>query len=190
MCASCRCTISRSPNGTGCWPFTSPGTFLVCRAVLPVLREGGGGAIVNMASASAAARRPHLAAYAAAKGGIIAFSRQLALDAHDYGVRVKHDRSRQRRHAAARGRLRRRRVPHAIQARVAEPDEIAAVRVLPALRRRELHDAALGRRRRRGDCTVTRAVEYCADGGDAGPGDEDRASSRVRSRRPAGTASR
>src|SRR6476660_3979444 len=64
------------------------GTFLVCRAALPVLRESGGGAIVTMASASALLARPHLGADAAAKGGIISFSRRLALDAHEYGVRV------------------------------------------------------------------------------------------------------
>jgi NAD(P)-dependent dehydrogenase (short-subunit alcohol dehydrogenase family) len=56
------------------------GTFLVCRYVLPSLREAGGGAIVNTASVAALIGMGHLAAYAAAKGGIIAFSRQLAVE--------------------------------------------------------------------------------------------------------------
>src|SRR5919197_727055 len=54
------------------------GTFLVCRETLPVLRASGGGSIVNVASTAALLARPNLAAYAAAKGGIISFSRQLA----------------------------------------------------------------------------------------------------------------
>ncbi len=56
------------------------GTFLVCRATLPHLRAAGGGSIVNLASTAALVARPGLAAYAAAKGGIVAFSRQLALE--------------------------------------------------------------------------------------------------------------
>ena len=103
------------------------GTFLVCKAALPVLREAGGGAIVNMASASAQLARPHLAAYAAAKGGIIAFSRQLALDAHDYGVRVNTIAPGSVGTPLLEGVYDAGAVPHAIQPRVAEPDEIAAV---------------------------------------------------------------
>ena len=103
------------------------GTFLVCKAALPVLREAGGGAIVNMASASAQLARPHLAAYAAAKGGIIAFSRQLALDAHDYGVRVNTIAPGSVGTPMLDGVYDAGAVPHAIQPRVAVPDEIAAV---------------------------------------------------------------
>jgi 3-oxoacyl-[acyl-carrier protein] reductase len=102
------------------------GTFLVCRAALPVLRAGGGGSIVNVASTAALLARPNLAAYAAAKGGIIAFSRQLALDAAADGVRVN---------VIAPGSVRTPMTadvygpgeqPHSIQARFGEPDEIAA----------------------------------------------------------------
>jgi len=103
------------------------GTFLVCKAALPVLGEAGGGAIVNMASASAHLARPHLAAYAAAKGGIIAFSRQLALDAHDYGVRVNTIAPGSVSTPLLSGVYDAGAVPHAIQPRVAEPAEIATV---------------------------------------------------------------
>jgi 3-oxoacyl-[acyl-carrier protein] reductase len=100
------------------------GTFLVCRAALPVLRESGGGSIVNVASVAALLARPHLAAYAAAKGGIIAFSRQLALDAAADGVRVnvlaRASRRRCSRASTATTRS------ASIQARMAEPEEIAA----------------------------------------------------------------
>jgi NAD(P)-dependent dehydrogenase (short-subunit alcohol dehydrogenase family) len=103
------------------------GTFLVCREALPVLRESGGGAIVNMASASAHLARPHLAAYAAAKGGVIAFSRQLALDAHEYGVRVNTIAPGSVGTPLLAGVYEAGSAPHAIQPRIAEPEEIATV---------------------------------------------------------------
>jgi NAD(P)-dependent dehydrogenase (short-subunit alcohol dehydrogenase family) len=102
------------------------GTFLVCKAALPLLRESGGGAIVNMASASALLARPHLSAYAAAKGGVISFSRQLALDAHEYGVRVNTIAPGSVQTPLLSGVYEPGAVPHAIQPRVAAPEEIAA----------------------------------------------------------------
>jgi NAD(P)-dependent dehydrogenase (short-subunit alcohol dehydrogenase family) len=102
------------------------GTFLVCRETLPVLRGSGGGSIVNVASTAALLARPNLAAYAAAKGGIISFSRQLALDAAASNVRVN---------VIAPGSVRTPMTadvyapgedPHSIQARFGEPEEIAA----------------------------------------------------------------
>jgi NAD(P)-dependent dehydrogenase (short-subunit alcohol dehydrogenase family) len=101
------------------------GTFLVCKAALPIMRTTGGGAIVNMASASAQLARPHLAAYAAAKGGIVSFSRQLALDAHDYGVRVNTIAPGSVGTPLLSGVYEPGAVPHAIQPRVADPEEIA-----------------------------------------------------------------
>ena len=71
-------------------------------------------------------RVPNLAAYAAAKGGVIAFSRQLALDAAVDGVRVN---------VVAPGSVRTPLTapvygehgrPTSILGRVAEPEEIAA----------------------------------------------------------------
>jgi NAD(P)-dependent dehydrogenase (short-subunit alcohol dehydrogenase family) len=56
------------------------GTFLFCREVLPVMRAGGGGAIVNVASVAAVKAQSGNAPYGAAKGAIAAFSRQLARD--------------------------------------------------------------------------------------------------------------
>src|ERR1700722_19200920 len=56
------------------------GTFLFCRQVLPVMRERGGGAIVNVASVAALVAQAGNAPYGAAKGAIAAFSRQLARD--------------------------------------------------------------------------------------------------------------
>jgi 3-oxoacyl-[acyl-carrier protein] reductase len=102
------------------------GTFLVCRETLPALREAGGGAIVNLASVAALLARPHLAAYSAAKGGIISFSRQLAVDAAPDNVRVNvvapgSVRTPMTADVYAEGEK-----PHSILARLGEPDEIAA----------------------------------------------------------------
>jgi NAD(P)-dependent dehydrogenase (short-subunit alcohol dehydrogenase family) len=57
------------------------GTFLVCKQVLPIMREQGGGSIVNIASTAALTANKHNAPYGAAKGAIVSFSRQLAREA-------------------------------------------------------------------------------------------------------------
>jgi len=54
--------------------------FRVCRATLPELRRAGGGSVVNIASVHALATVPGVPAYAASKGGVLALSKQLALD--------------------------------------------------------------------------------------------------------------
>ncbi len=55
-------------------------TFALCRAALPELRKTGG-TIVNMSSTAARFPTPGLAAYSAAKAGVEAFSRALAIEA-------------------------------------------------------------------------------------------------------------
>ncbi len=54
--------------------------FLVSRAAAPHLQASDAGAIVNVASLHAYATVPGLAAYAASKGGVVAFTRSLALE--------------------------------------------------------------------------------------------------------------
>ena len=56
------------------------GTFLVCREVVPIMRALGGGSIVTVASIAALVAQPGNAPYGAAKGAILAFSRQLAAE--------------------------------------------------------------------------------------------------------------
>lgn len=56
------------------------GTFLTCRSALPLLRSGGGGAIVNISSVHAVFAAGGQGAYAASKGGIASLTRQIAVD--------------------------------------------------------------------------------------------------------------
>jgi NAD(P)-dependent dehydrogenase (short-subunit alcohol dehydrogenase family) len=52
--------------------------FLTCRAVVPVLRSGGGGKIVNISSGTPFRGVPFLLHYVTSKGAIVAFTRALA----------------------------------------------------------------------------------------------------------------
>jgi NAD(P)-dependent dehydrogenase (short-subunit alcohol dehydrogenase family) len=63
------------------------GTFLVTQAVLPHLLDRGG-VIVNTASVSGLRPQPYQAAYCASKGGVVLFTKALALEYIDRGVRV------------------------------------------------------------------------------------------------------
>lgn len=61
------------------------GVFHACRAVLPLLRQRGGGSIVNIASLSGVRADYGFAAYNAAKAGVINLTRTIALDhAHEH----------------------------------------------------------------------------------------------------------
>jgi NAD(P)-dependent dehydrogenase (short-subunit alcohol dehydrogenase family) len=55
------------------------GTVMLCRAAFPILRERGG-AIVNISSTAARFPTPGLSVYAAAKAGVEAFTRTLAVE--------------------------------------------------------------------------------------------------------------
>jgi NAD(P)-dependent dehydrogenase (short-subunit alcohol dehydrogenase family) len=54
------------------------GVFLCCRALLPHMRSRGYGRIVNVASIAGKEGSPGIAAYSAAKAGVIGFSKALA----------------------------------------------------------------------------------------------------------------
>ena len=62
--------------------------YRISRESIPHLRAAGGGVIVNVASVHAVATVERLAAYAAAKGGVVALSRQMAHDLAPDGIRV------------------------------------------------------------------------------------------------------
>ncbi len=63
------------------------GAYLMSRAVLPHMRKGGGGAIVNIGS-GAGWGKPNMAAYSASKGAIVALSMAMAYDHFHDHVRV------------------------------------------------------------------------------------------------------
>ncbi len=64
------------------------GTFLGMKHAIPVIRDSGGGAIINMSSVAALVGVADRAAYCAAKGGILALTRAAAIDHVAEGVRV------------------------------------------------------------------------------------------------------
>jgi len=64
------------------------GTFLMTREALPALLETGAGVIVNFSSTSASFAHPYMAAYAASKGGIQAFTHAIALEYTKQGLRA------------------------------------------------------------------------------------------------------
>ncbi|OBG69924.1 short-chain dehydrogenase [Mycobacterium sp. E3298] len=64
------------------------GTFLVVREALPTLLGNSRSTIVNFSSTSASFAHPYMAAYAASKGGIQAFTHSLALEYARDGLRA------------------------------------------------------------------------------------------------------
>lgn len=62
--------------------------FLTCRAAVPVMREQGGGTIVNISSGTPFRGVPFLLHYVTSKGAIVAFTRALAKELGSSGVRV------------------------------------------------------------------------------------------------------
>jgi NAD(P)-dependent dehydrogenase (short-subunit alcohol dehydrogenase family) len=62
--------------------------FLTCRAVVPVMRAQGGGAIVNISSGTPFRGVPFLLHYVTSKGAIVAFTRALAKELGKDAVRV------------------------------------------------------------------------------------------------------
>ena len=64
------------------------GTFLCCKYIVPLMQAQGSGSIVIASSGHAFVTYPNCSAYAATKGGLLAFMRGLALDCACYGIRV------------------------------------------------------------------------------------------------------
>jgi NAD(P)-dependent dehydrogenase (short-subunit alcohol dehydrogenase family) len=64
------------------------GTWLVTRALTPLLADGGHGRIVNIASDTALWGAPRLLAYVASKGAVISMTRSLARELGPRGIGV------------------------------------------------------------------------------------------------------
>ena len=64
------------------------GTFLITRGAIPAMQSSGGGAIVVVSSIGALIAVPGLAAYPAAKAGVLGYARSLAVDYGSSGIRT------------------------------------------------------------------------------------------------------
>ena len=64
------------------------GVFLGCKHAIPHMIEGGGGAIVNIASVGAVAPRPGVTPYNATKGAVLTMTKGLALEVARHNIRV------------------------------------------------------------------------------------------------------
>lgn len=63
--------------------------FLGCRMAMPLMREGGGGSIINLSSLAALAAKHDYAAYCASKGAVAALTRAIAADARLSRSRIR-----------------------------------------------------------------------------------------------------
>jgi NAD(P)-dependent dehydrogenase (short-subunit alcohol dehydrogenase family) len=64
------------------------GTFLVTKALLPQMLARGSGQIVTFGSTAAVNSAPELAAYAAAKGAVLQYTRSIAVEYARRGLRI------------------------------------------------------------------------------------------------------
>ncbi|MFD1953142.1 SDR family NAD(P)-dependent oxidoreductase [Paenibacillus thailandensis] len=64
------------------------GTFLCAREAAKMMKQHGGGSIVNIASTRALMSEPNSEAYAASKGGIVALTHALAVSLSPYRITV------------------------------------------------------------------------------------------------------
>jgi 3-oxoacyl-[acyl-carrier protein] reductase len=64
------------------------GVYYCCRAVVPAMRRGERGHIVNIASIAGKEGNPNASAYSAAKAGVIGLTKSLGKELADTGIRV------------------------------------------------------------------------------------------------------
>jgi 3-oxoacyl-[acyl-carrier protein] reductase len=64
------------------------GTFLCCRAVLPVMIRQGRGKIINLSGGGAAYPKPNFSAYACSKAAVVRLTETLAEEVKDYNIQV------------------------------------------------------------------------------------------------------
>ena len=64
------------------------GLFLCARAVFPAMRAQGKGKIINISSSTFFKGVPHYIHYTTSKGGVVGFTRSLARELGEFGIRV------------------------------------------------------------------------------------------------------
>jgi NAD(P)-dependent dehydrogenase (short-subunit alcohol dehydrogenase family) len=62
--------------------------FIVARAVARLMKAADGGSIINLASINALNPSPFCGGYAAAKAGVVALTKQMAMEWGEYNIRV------------------------------------------------------------------------------------------------------
>ena len=82
------CDVSKDEEWHKVIDVTLTGTFRMTRAMLKAMQPRGKGVIVNNASVLGWRAQKEQAHYAAAKAGVMAFTRCSALEAADFGVRI------------------------------------------------------------------------------------------------------
>ena len=111
------------------------GVYLGCKYAVPVMRERGGGVIINTASIGAVAPRPGLTAYNATKGAVMTLTRGLAGEVAQFKIRVNAVNPVAAETGFVKGALGLERFPDALRAqllatvpagRLAEPRDVAA----------------------------------------------------------------
>ncbi|HEV7565000.1 MAG TPA: SDR family oxidoreductase [Microbacteriaceae bacterium] len=70
------------------WASNLRSAFVCLKALVPQLAASGGGAVVNVSSVHATASSSSVTAYAASKGGLVAFTRAAAIELATDGIRV------------------------------------------------------------------------------------------------------
>ena len=71
-----------------CMAVNVKGLWHCCKAVVPAMREAGGGSIINIASVAALAGLPYALHYTTSKGAVIGLTRGLARELGRDGIRV------------------------------------------------------------------------------------------------------
>lgn len=71
-----------------CMDVNGKGTFLCSRAAVRIMKEKGGGAIVNLASINSFEGKVERGAFSYSKGGIVNLTRTMAAELGRYGIRV------------------------------------------------------------------------------------------------------
>ena len=64
------------------------GLYLTSRRCIPIMKKGGGGSIIHLASAHARITAPGNTPYVAAKGGVVSLTRAMALECAPDNIRV------------------------------------------------------------------------------------------------------
>lgn len=83
-------TVTDTPEEVWDWVIdvNLKSVYLCSKYAIPVMMQRGGGAIVNTASVHSFATAKNYAAYAAAKGGVMQLTKQMAIDYAPHNIRV------------------------------------------------------------------------------------------------------